>query len=95
MLFRRSDRPDNFFDLPLWTDWRTGINPGILDWYTAISGLMALLASSCTELYICRSKPKAISNAAPEPGPDADGPSSPWPHTRHPCNCSWATGLTA
>jgi cytochrome bd ubiquinol oxidase subunit II len=38
--------PDNYFYLPLWTDWRTGASPGILDWYTVIGGLMALLALS-------------------------------------------------
>jgi cytochrome bd ubiquinol oxidase subunit II len=38
--------PDNYFYLPLWTDWRTSANPGILDWYTVIGGLMALLALS-------------------------------------------------
>jgi cytochrome bd ubiquinol oxidase subunit II len=38
--------PDNYFYLPLWTDWRTGANPGILDWYTVIGGIMALLALS-------------------------------------------------
>jgi len=35
---------DNYFYLPLWTNWRTGTNPGILDWYTVIGGVMALLA---------------------------------------------------
>lgn len=35
---------DDYFFLPLWTDWRTGANPGILDWYTAIGGVLALLA---------------------------------------------------
>ena len=35
---------DNYFYLPLWTNWRTGVNPGILDWYTVIGGVMALLA---------------------------------------------------
>jgi cytochrome d ubiquinol oxidase subunit II len=35
---------DNYFYLPLWTNWRTGANPGILDWYTVIGGVMALLA---------------------------------------------------
>jgi cytochrome d ubiquinol oxidase subunit II len=38
--------PDNYFYLPLWTNWRTGPNPGILDWYTVIGGVMALLALS-------------------------------------------------
>jgi cytochrome d ubiquinol oxidase subunit II len=35
---------DHYFFLPLWTNWRTGPNPGILDWYTVIGGVMALLA---------------------------------------------------
>jgi len=35
---------DNYFYLPLWTNWRTGANPGILDWYTVLGGVMALLA---------------------------------------------------
>jgi cytochrome d ubiquinol oxidase subunit II len=37
---------DNYFFLPLWTNWRTGPSPGILDWYTVIGGVMALLALS-------------------------------------------------
>ncbi|MGC9198698.1 MAG: cytochrome d ubiquinol oxidase subunit II [Acidobacteriaceae bacterium] len=35
--------PDHFFFLPLWTNWRTGSDPGILDWYTVIGGVIALL----------------------------------------------------
>jgi cytochrome d ubiquinol oxidase subunit II len=35
---------DGFFFLPLWTNWRPGVNPGILDWYTVIGGLVALVA---------------------------------------------------
>ncbi|HEX4311865.1 MAG TPA: cytochrome d ubiquinol oxidase subunit II [Acidobacteriaceae bacterium] len=35
---------DNYFFLPLWTNWRVGPNPGILDWYTVIGGLVALIA---------------------------------------------------
>ena len=35
---------DGYFFLPLWTDWLVGPNPGILDWYTVIGGLMALVA---------------------------------------------------
>jgi cytochrome d ubiquinol oxidase subunit II len=35
---------DDYFFLPLWTNWRTGPNPGILDWYTVIGGVLALLA---------------------------------------------------
>ena len=35
---------DDYFFLPLWTNWRTGVNPGILDWYTVIGGLLAVVA---------------------------------------------------
>jgi cytochrome d ubiquinol oxidase subunit II len=36
--------PDDYFFLPLWTNWRPGPNPGILDWYTVTGGVLALLA---------------------------------------------------
>jgi len=35
---------DGYFFLPLWTDWRVGPQPGILDWYTIIGGVLALIA---------------------------------------------------
>src|SRR6202051_2441969 len=35
---------DDYFFLPLWTNWRTGPNPGILDWYTVTGGLLAVVA---------------------------------------------------
>jgi cytochrome bd ubiquinol oxidase subunit II len=35
--------PDNYFFLPLWTNWRVGPHPGILDWYTVIGGVVALI----------------------------------------------------
>src|ERR1700730_230441 len=35
---------DGYFFLPLWTNWRIGIQPGILDWYTVIGGVVALVA---------------------------------------------------
>jgi cytochrome bd ubiquinol oxidase subunit II len=35
---------DGYFFLPLWTNWRVGPDPGILDWYTVIGGLVALVA---------------------------------------------------
>jgi len=34
---------DNYFFLPLWTNWRAGANPGILDWYTVLTGVIALV----------------------------------------------------
>jgi len=37
------DAQGEFF-LPLWTDWTPGKSPGILDWYTVLSGLAALAA---------------------------------------------------
>jgi cytochrome d ubiquinol oxidase subunit II len=36
--------PDNYFFLPLWTNFRPGPNPGILDWYTVLGGLFAITA---------------------------------------------------
>lgn len=37
---------DHYFFLPLFTNWRVGPNPGILDWYTVLSGVVALVALS-------------------------------------------------
>src|SRR6266849_4160349 len=37
-------RADGYFFLPLWTNWRVGDEPGILDWYTVIGGVVALVA---------------------------------------------------
>jgi cytochrome d ubiquinol oxidase subunit II len=36
--------PDDYFFLPLWTNWQPGPNPGILDWYTVLGGVLALVA---------------------------------------------------
>ena len=35
---------DHYFFLPLWTNWRVSAEPGILDWYTVIGGVVALVA---------------------------------------------------
>ena len=37
-------QPDGYFFLPLWTDWTVGPQPGILDWYTVLAGVVALVA---------------------------------------------------
>ncbi|MFB3915696.1 MAG: cytochrome d ubiquinol oxidase subunit II [Terriglobales bacterium] len=37
------DKNGYFFE-PLWTDWRVGPHPGILDWYTVLAGVTALVA---------------------------------------------------
>jgi len=34
---------DGYFFEPLWTNWRVGANPGILDWYTVMAGVVALV----------------------------------------------------
>lgn len=39
-------QPDGYFFLPLWTDWLVGPRPGVLDWYTVLSGVLALVALS-------------------------------------------------
>jgi cytochrome bd ubiquinol oxidase subunit II len=36
--------PDHYFFLPMWTNWRVGVHPGVLDWYTVLSGVVALVA---------------------------------------------------
>src|SRR5438270_8156923 len=37
-------RPDGYFFEALWTNWRVGPDAGILDWYTVIAGVVALVA---------------------------------------------------
>jgi len=37
---------DGYFFLPLWTTWTPSTYPGVLDWYTVIGGVVALLALS-------------------------------------------------
>ncbi|HEU5452606.1 MAG TPA: cytochrome d ubiquinol oxidase subunit II, partial [Terriglobales bacterium] len=32
---------DGYFFEPLWTEWRIGPQPGILDWYTVLAGVVA------------------------------------------------------
>src|SRR5689334_1427978 len=34
--------PDHYFFAPLWTDFRPGPDPGILDWYTILCALLAV-----------------------------------------------------
>src|ERR1051326_7376638 len=35
---------DGYFFEPLWTNWRVGAQNGILDWYTVLTGVVALVA---------------------------------------------------
>src|SRR5262245_32607687 len=34
---------DHFFFEPLWTNFRVGTNPGILDWYTILTGILGVI----------------------------------------------------
>ncbi len=34
---------NGYFFEPLWTNWRVGVNNGILDWYTVLAGVVALV----------------------------------------------------
>ena len=38
--------PDHYFFVPLWTNFRPGPQPGILDWYTILCALLTLAATS-------------------------------------------------
>jgi cytochrome d ubiquinol oxidase subunit II len=45
--------PDGYFFEPLWTDFRVSAHPGILDWYTVMAGVIALVTlTSHGALYI-------------------------------------------
>ena len=35
---------EGYFFLPFWTNWLPGANPGILDWYTVLGGVIAFVA---------------------------------------------------
>ena len=35
--------PEGYFFEPLWTNWRVGVQNGILDWYTVLCGVVALV----------------------------------------------------
>jgi cytochrome d ubiquinol oxidase subunit II len=37
---------DGSFFEPLWTNWRVGVNNGILDWYTVLCGVIVLVATT-------------------------------------------------
>lgn len=54
---------DGYFFLPLWTDWRVGSEPGVLDWYTVIAGLVALVALTLHGAHYIALKTSADLNA--------------------------------
>ncbi len=54
---------DGYFFLPLWTNWRVGPQPGILDWYTVLSGAVALFALGLHGAYYVALKTSGEVNA--------------------------------
>jgi cytochrome bd ubiquinol oxidase subunit II len=56
------DRDGYFFEA-LWTDFRLGQNPGILDWYTTMTGLLALVALSVHGAHYVAAKTEGAINS--------------------------------
>jgi cytochrome bd ubiquinol oxidase subunit II len=54
---------DHYFFLPLWTNWRVGAQPGILDWYTVLAGVVALVALTLHGAYYVALKTTGELNA--------------------------------
>ena len=60
---------DQYFFLPLWTNWRVGPHPGILDWYTVIGGLVALISlATHGALYLAMKAPGELEARAQRMG---------------------------
>ncbi len=56
---------DGYFFEPLWTNWRVGPNPGILDWYTVMAGVVALVALTVHgSLYVAVKTEKQLNQRA-------------------------------
>ena len=56
---------DGYFFEPLWTNWRVGAQNGILDWYTVLAGVVALVALTMHgALYVIRKTEPPISSRA-------------------------------
>ncbi len=56
---------NGYFFLPLWTNWRVGPQPGILDWYTVIGGVVALVAlATHGALWVTLKAPGELENRA-------------------------------
>ncbi len=54
---------DGYFFLPLWTNWNVGSSPGVLDWYTVITGLVALVALTMHGAHYVAMKTAGVLNA--------------------------------
>ncbi len=56
---------DQYFFEPMWTDFRVGPHPGILDWYTVLTGVVALVALTLHgSLYVAMKTPGELSARA-------------------------------
>ena len=55
---------DGYFFEPLWTNFRVGPRPGILDWYTVMTGVVALVTLTCTARSTSRTRPVEKSTGA-------------------------------
>ena len=56
---------DGYFFEPLWTNWRVGAQNGILDWYTVLAGVVALVALTMHgALYVVRKTEPPIADRA-------------------------------
>ncbi|HEX4006555.1 MAG TPA: cytochrome d ubiquinol oxidase subunit II [Acidobacteriaceae bacterium] len=56
---------DEYFFLPLWTNWRVSAQPGILDWYTVIGGVVALVSlATHGALWLVLKAPGELENRA-------------------------------
>jgi len=55
--------PDGYFFEALWTNFRLGPNPGILDWYTTMTGLLALVALSVHGAHYVAAKTEGTINS--------------------------------
>ena len=55
--------PDGYFFEPLWTDFQVGANPGILDWYTVMAGVIALVTLTAHGALYVATKTEAELNA--------------------------------
>lgn len=54
---------DGYFFLPLWTNWNVGPQPGVLDWYTVLAGVVALVALTLHGAYYVALKTSGEVNA--------------------------------
>ena len=56
---------DGYFFEPLWTNFRVGANPGILDWYTVLTGVIALVTLTAHgSLYVAVKTDGAVNRRA-------------------------------